>query len=109
MIEVAGQCCAGISGTVDLRKTVAAAEVVLGARAADRGKLAIAIDIELDLPFSKPAWGPLRPSQKRPGISPFAPETIQDDIRILGGSLGPTPLGMEIAGLLGNGRERIGD
>jgi len=89
-----------VSGTVYFGEAIARPEIVFGSCAADGWKLAVAIDVELDFAFPKPAVGQLRPGQERPHVTAFALDAIQERVaRRRPVRNRPPPLGVEGAGI----------
>ena len=74
--------CPGVGGGVWLLESVAAQEIVLRSGAANGGKLAIPIHVELDLPLPEPAFLHLGPGKEGSHIASPALHPVQNDIRI---------------------------
>ena len=87
-----------------------AAEIVFGAGSANGGIFPVAVDEEFYFTFAPPAIGELGPGEEGAGVVTLAADTFNDDIIGIG-TVGDstTPLGVEIAGGLGNVGERVVD
>ena len=66
-------------------EVVRAAEVVLGAGAADGGELGVPIHVELDFAFAPPAGAVHTPSHVGADVVPAARHTVQQRVRLLQG------------------------
>jgi len=89
---------------------VRAAEIILGARAADRGELLVAVHKELDLPFAPPTVGIHAPSQVRAHVLAFPPNAFQDRVILLGRQrVDAAELGVEIGRIGGHVGQHVVD
>ena len=75
-----------------------AAEVVLGAGAADGGELVVGVQVELDLALAPPAVGVHAPRQVRPDVLAGALDAVEQRVRhLVRQGVGAPPLGVEVA------------
>src|SRR5690606_18903880 len=94
-----------VHGVVDdaAIEIVGAAEIVLGARTADGGKVLVAIHEELDLALAPPAGIVDAPSHVGADIVAAALDTVDDRVvGAVGERIGAAELGVEIGGVLGD-------
>src|SRR5256885_3437939 len=88
----------GVSRAGDV-EVPGAAEVVLGAGAADRRELLVTVQVELDLALAPPARPVHAPGDIRADVLPGAGDPVHDRVRRAGGErVAAVELGVQVAG-----------
>src|SRR5262245_27139891 len=91
-------------------EVVRAAEVVLGAGADDRGGVLVAVHVELDLAFSPPAVVVDAVGHVRADVVSLALDSVDQRVDLfVGEGIDPTELRVEIALVLSDVGQRVGD
>ena len=91
-------------------EVVGAAEVVLGAGAADGGELAVAVEEEFDLALAPPAAVVDAPGHVGADVLALSPDAVEDGVDILVGErVHPPELGVEVGGVIGDVGEGVVD
>ena len=93
---------------IEIAKAPGAAEIVLGARAADRGEVAVAIHIEFDFALAPPAAIVAAPSHVGPDIVAHALDAIDDRIIFfVGQGVAAPPLRVQVADIVRHIGQRV--
>src|SRR5262245_15877047 len=91
-------------------EVVAAAAIILGARAADRGIFLVAVHVELDLALAPPAVVVHAPRHVCADILALAFHVVEDRVDLLEGQgIGAAKLRVEVGGVVGDFVERVID
>ena len=84
-------------------------EIIFGARAGDRGKLIIAIQVKLDLAFAPPTAGIHTPGEVGPDVMALSGDTIQQGVHgLVRQRVRASPLGMKVGRVIRHRRQRVG-